>query len=179
LSDTTEIPIQNIYLGEATTPEVLQEVLRQTEMRIADQLAMSTAADQRAMTFAGLLMVVFVLMIDPSNNESGGALSKISIAFLFVSTMLSVYSAKPTRLYGGGSSSGELVKYLQPNYEGYAISGIISRNDKSILDNDLAVKRAAKVFNAALLFAFIAFAFIAVNYWFVVPTIDMTRGVDK
>ena len=178
MSDTSDTPINEVYLRDVSTAAVLQEVLRQSEMRIADQLAMSTAADQRAMTFAGLLMVVFVLLIDPSSQSDASIFPKIAMAFLFVATMLSVYSARPTRLYGGGSSSKDLVKYLKDDLEGYAISGIIHRNDKSILDNDVAVKRAAKNFNAALLMAFLAFALVAFDYWFLASETDLANGVQ-
>lgn len=179
MSDTSEPSIHVVYEPEASTSKVLQEVLRQSEMRISDQLAMSTSADQRAMTFAGLLMVVFVLLIDPSNQSGDGILPKIAMGFLFVATMLSVFSARPTRLYGGGSSSKDLVKYLKDSYEGYAVSAIIARNDISISDNDSAVKRAAGVFNAALLMAFLAFALLAINYWFLESTSDLTEEVEK
>mgnify|MGYP006898431937 FL=1 len=131
------------------------------------------------MTFAGLLMVVFVLLIDPSNRSDSSALPKAAMAFLFIATMLSVFSARPTRLYGGGSSSRELSKYLTSGYEGYALSGIISRNDQAIADNDVAVKRAAKVFSASLLMAFLAFALLAVDYWFLAEPLESTQGVSE
>ncbi len=158
-------PVESFYNRNATTSDVIREALRQTEMRIAEQVSMALAADQRAMTFAGLLMVVFVLLVGTSTTVTRGLLSDISVALLFASTLLSVYSAKPTRLYGTGSTSNSLLQYLSPDYAGYAVSGLIARNNESILKNDKAVKGAALIFRLALISAFFAFASVALEFW--------------
>ena len=161
----SNLPVESFYDRNATTSDVIREALRQTEMRIAEQVSMALAADQRAMTFAGLLMVVFVLLVGTTTAVTSGFLSDISVALLFASTLLSVYSAKPTRLYGTGSTSNALLQYLSPEYAGYAVSGLIARNNEAILKNDKAVKGAAFVFRLALISAFFAFASVALEFW--------------
>jgi hypothetical protein len=166
LFDISRSPIEHFHNRNANTTEVLLEVLRQGELRISDQLAMATAADQRAMTFAGLLLVVFALLVGGGVPSLGSVASDFSLVILLVAIFLCIYSAKPTRMFGVGSDSTELTRYLDDSLAGYAVSAIIARNDEAIGKNDTAVKRAARFFRAGMVLAGISFSLVAFDFMY-------------
>jgi hypothetical protein len=138
---------KDFYVSEYTSKEAALEVLRQTEKRIEEQIQLSTAADQRAMTFLGLLVVVLALLYDKSPSEDVTIVGKASYAMLLVAVGFCAYSARPTRFFGSGSSTGELRVYLNDLSAGYTLSGLLDRT----------VKKAAIYFRVGMLVALVAF----------------------
>lgn len=142
-----------LHLDSFGEEDAIKELLRQTERRIEDQLRFATAADQRAVAFAAVLIVVVGVF---AGNQAGSNFEWATVCVLvslICSICFAVYSAKPTRMYGSGSSSSSLTEYSTPERCGFLLSGIIERNDANIMDNDKALKRSALFFRFSLFFA--------------------------
>lgn len=164
MSDTGANPIESIYDEQTTASDALKEVLRQTETRITEQLSMAAAADQRAMTFAGLLLVVLALLLGEKVSFSG-VFPGIAVVLFITSIVLCAISARPARMYGSGSSSNQLRCYVADRYPGYLASALIARNDEAIAKNDRVVKRAAALFSSGMLVALLAFGILTLDYF--------------
>ena len=146
-----------VYDFDANTNTALQEIQRQTEIRIEEQLQMSTAADQRAMTFLGLLSVVLAIFYEKSSNIEVWSAEFFSFSLIFSAVAVCGYSAKPTRLYSRGASSDLFILYSKDDMAGYLTYDIFYKNDKAIAHNDRVVRRSARIFMFGMVLAGIAF----------------------
>jgi hypothetical protein len=84
----------------AAAPDVvLNEIIRQAEARLQAQLTAAIAADQRAMTFAGLLLAAAAAMIGTGLGASPDAKLTVPVFVtglgLFVSATLAIVAARP------------------------------------------------------------------------------------
>jgi hypothetical protein len=96
---------------ESASAKTLDEILREAEQRLEDQLTAGTAADQRAVTFAGLMATAVAAIITITAGLKGAD----RIATLAVGTGLSVaalaalWSARPTSWAFRGTSPTEWI----------------------------------------------------------------------
>jgi hypothetical protein len=78
---------------------VLEEIIREAEARLEAQLTAAVAADQRAMTFAGLMLAAAGAMIGAALGASpDGPLTAsvfVTALGLFISAVLAVLAARP------------------------------------------------------------------------------------
>ena len=85
---------------DSADPELLEEIISQGEKRLQAQLELGKAADQRAMTFAGLLFAGVAVLIALAFGNNASAIKRpelICVAAGFViSAALAGWSAKPS-----------------------------------------------------------------------------------
>ena len=133
----------------ATTPyvgadsEMLGQIIRQAEARLEAQLTAALGADQRAMTFAGLLMAAVGAMLGFSFSRATDPLVApiiaVSVGLIFAAA-LAAWSAQPTKWeYVGNVPSAWLsdIEDAVPVHMGMAqmadwYDGMIATNEEAI-----------------------------------------------
>lgn len=146
----TEQALYRVYIASYSTKEGIQEALRQTERHIEEQHRVVAAADQRAIAFSAVLMVVVGLLLD---DKAGARLDDYRawvIALYLFALALAVLSARPARLYGSGGPAATLATYVEKDSSGYLLSTLIRRNDKNIAHNERAIRVSTWIFRSAL-----------------------------
>lgn len=173
VSAMTDNPIYNRYVADYSEADALTEVLRQTERHLEEQHKLTTSADQRAVAFASVLMVVIGILLSNDGAASVDASQPFVIIGFLTAIGLAFYSAKPTRIFGSGANSPSLKNHVGERREGYLVSTLIERNDRNIAHNDKVLKRSALLFRTALIAA-LASTLILFSDW-----VDLTTLVQQ
>ena len=150
VSVMTEGPIYNRYIEQYSEVDALAEVLRQTERHLEEQHQLTTSADQRAVAFASVLMVVIGILLSNDGAASVDASKPFVIIGFLAAIGLAFYSAQPTRIYGSGANSASLNNHVGERREGYLVTTLIERNDRNIAHNDTVLKASALLFRLGL-----------------------------
>lgn len=146
LSSSAMMLHPNNYLSEYSKVHALQEVLRLTEKKLDSQLAVATAADQRAYAFCAVIFVVLAITVDFVAVDGARPVELLMLGSFGFSVFLAAFSAKSVRFYDSGASSQTFSQYLTDDGVGYIVAGLIDRNQQNIEDNDARIKRAARIF---------------------------------
>lgn len=154
-SAMSQHPLKDIHDSGYTQTGALLEVLRQSERHIDDQHKLASSADQRAIAFSAVIMVVMGLMIEGAGKPPFEA-SQYLLLFFLISVCVSLYSARPVKMFGSGSDGLSLADFLSKNQHGYIVGAMIERNDKNIAHNYRTMKRAGQLFSYAMLIALLA-----------------------
>ncbi|MEO0371702.1 MAG: hypothetical protein AAF231_09630 [Pseudomonadota bacterium] len=141
------------FLREYSKAQALSEALRLTEKKIDCQLAVATAADQRAYAFCAVIFVVLAITVDFVSQDGARIVELILLVFFGLSVALAAYSARPVRFYDPGATSETFANFLDEASVGYVIAGLIDRNQRNIIDNEAQIKRAARFFRFSLVLA--------------------------
>ena len=138
-----------------TLDEARREAIRQSERQLEAQQALASAADQRAVAFCAILIVVVALVIQSMEADGATNLETIALTLFIISAVLAAFSAKPTRFYGSGGSVTGFKPYLNEHYFDRIPDQIGERNDEHLKLNDAAIKRSALFFKLSLATAFL------------------------
>lgn len=130
--------------------DALKEVLRQTERHLEEQHQLTTSADQRAVAFASVLMVVIGIFFSNDGAAKVDSSRPIVILGFLAAIGLALYSARPTRIFGSGGDSTSLNNYVGERREGYLLATLIERNDRNIAHNESVLKASALQFRLGL-----------------------------
>lgn len=132
----------------AAPVEVLGEIIREAEARLQAQLTAAVAADQRAMTFAGLMLAAAAAMIGAVLGASPDATITVPIFAtalgLFGSSILAAIGARPVQWDFVGNSPRSWVSSVANGQSLQA--GLADMADfyaDMIDDNETAIARAA------------------------------------
>ncbi len=161
------------YFRDYTEFDAEKEVLRQTERHLEDQQRLTSSADQRAVAFAAVQMVVIGILLGNDTAKSIEASRVAVVSLLIVSVSFAIYSAKPTRVYGSGSNANALDNYRISPSHGYLLATLIDRNERNIQHNDSVLKRSAGVFRVALLASLLSVAIMMVDW---MDLLEMVSG---
>jgi predicted permease len=140
-------------LKRVSEQDALVEALRQTERHLEEQHTLTTAADQRAVAFASVMIVVLGILLGNEDAQSIDASKGYVIFGFLVSIALAFFSARPTRIFGSGGNGDSLKDFIGARAEGYLLSTLIERNDRNIAHNDKVLRASAMVFRVALAIA--------------------------
>ena len=167
----TKLPIQEQYLSEFSQEVALKEALRQTELHIDQQQRLTGSADQRAIAFSTVAIVVVGLLL--TKDSVSGVTSSLPyvVVLLFLSIGFAVYSARPQRIFGSGGDLSSLSNHLQGTGKGYLIATLIERNDRNIRHNFRVLHSSAKIFRFAMFLACLA-AVLLIADWLIVGQAD-------
>lgn len=127
--------------------KLIEEVISQSEKRMQAQLDLAKAADQRALTFAGLLfagVAVLIALISAERTDNAIKPGLIGVAFGFVvAAALAAWSARPVPWHAVGNepasyeediSAGKTFEQTRPetamNYQ-----KLIRHNEKVLAGN--------------------------------------------
>jgi hypothetical protein len=132
----------------AAPAEVLGEIIREAEARLQAQLTAAVAADQRAMTFAGLLLAAAAAMIGAVLGASPNATITVPIFAtalgLFASAIFAVAAARPVYWDFVGNTPTSWVRSIA---DGQSLQGALADMAdfyaEMIEENENAIARAA------------------------------------
>jgi hypothetical protein len=132
----------------AASEDFLAEIIRQAEDRLSAQLTAAVAADQRAMTFAGLAMAAAGALIGAAlgaaNNSSLAAPIFVTAAGLLISAFFAVLSARPVPWdYVGNSPSSRLNDIADGTTLHESLAQMAQFYDEMISENEIAISGAA------------------------------------
>lgn len=84
----------------------LTEILRQAESRLGSQLSVGIAADQRAMTFAGILSAIAAALVAYGAEKGAGISLIVMTALLLLGAASAAWAARPIpwSIYGTAPS---------------------------------------------------------------------------
>jgi hypothetical protein len=88
----------------------LDEIVRQAESRLAAQLTVGVAADQRAMTLAGILAALAAALVAFGAEKGISASIAIMIGFLLISVLLALIAAQPVAWATVGNSPANWIE---------------------------------------------------------------------
>jgi hypothetical protein len=132
----------------AATDKMLAEIVREAEARLQAQLTAAIAADQRAMTFAGLMVAAAAAMIGAAlgvSREADVTLPTIVTGlFLFAAAVLAVVAARPVAWDFTGNTPSAWVKSIADGDSLHtALSDMASFYAEMIEANEIAIANAA------------------------------------
>lgn len=137
------------------TPDKLDEIIRLGEARLAAQLTLGVAADQRAMTFASFLAAVEGVVIATYVAIKPSGLTKWSLLAMMIgfglATLMALWAAKPVAWDIPGSRPGNWLQDIEQGdtlHNGRAfMAGFM---DEMILDNDNTLSANARSIRISL-----------------------------
>jgi hypothetical protein len=138
-----------------TLDEARREAVRQSERRLEAQQSMAASADQRAIAFCAVVVVIVAILLDDLSASQHTLADWLVIWFLTAAGTLAIFSASPVRFYGVGGSVSGFRNYLTEQDCDKMLEAIGKRNDDYIKENDKRIKRSTWAFRFALTFAFI------------------------
>ncbi|WP_156348860.1 hypothetical protein [Sphingomonas sp. Leaf230] len=159
----------NLY--ESASPEMLAEIVREAESLLDEQRTVAVAADQRAVTFAGLLVAAIGAMLGAVASLGGHA----PVAIVAVATILSVaaglalWSARPTGWKFRGNAPSQWTRDIIGERDMHASMAEMAMNyDVAWALNDKAIGSAARAMRSSMLLtALSVVAALAWSWWFV------------
>lgn len=141
------------YLFEYNKRDVLEEVLRKTEKRLDAQLAVATAADQRAYAFCAVIFVVLAIAIGSVDGVNPQPIEVVYLVHFLIAACLAAWSGRPVDIGNCGVRSKTLANYRSDASCGYLPAALIDRNDFLIDHNNKIIVRSARIFYLALFFS--------------------------
>jgi len=151
-------------LFESASVEMLAEIIREAESRMSAQQAAASAADQRALTFAGLLAAgatAFISQLSPHHNAAFW-INVVVTVLLISAALLALCSARPTPWGFVGSEPGQWIDDIverRPMHIVFAEQA--SHYDGAIRRNDRHMKLAGNTMKTSMVLTAIAL-FVAI-----------------
>lgn len=170
----------------ALDEEILKEVVREGEAMLAAQLSVATAADQRAMTFAGLLIAaataatggVVALILTANPNWTAALIGAFYAIFALVAAGFAIWSAKPNDFSfpGNEPSSWHPEQWLagkngphnlkQARVEqAVTLQSQIGKNKATLALNAARMRKAVAIGFTSTVVAAVAILFWGVSQW--------------
>ncbi|KZE14078.1 MULTISPECIES: hypothetical protein [Sphingomonas] len=143
----------NIDLYESADDATLSEISRHAESLLASQLQTAIAADQRALTFSGLLVAGVAAIIAVAAGTSRPALPLVLMATLLgLAAVCSLWSARPTRWFFVGTAPVNWEADLTDPEKTLRRSKaeMVAHYDSGLYQNAEAIRHAAWAMRSAL-----------------------------
>lgn len=147
-------------------PGVLTEVVREAELYLSAQLQTAIAADQRASTFVGVVVTAAVaaaggaatvaLGREPISVAGGAGLASAALC-LVIAAVLAALSLRPSRWDFPGNWPSEWKNDIEAGRPlDLCLFDMADHYDDMLSKNDVVMKKAAKLFSAAIFCAIAA-----------------------
>jgi hypothetical protein len=161
---------------ESADEATLQEIARQAEVYLDAQLVSATAADARALTFAGLIMAANVILVGASYSLVTMEKPNVFLAWtcvglvaaLFISSFIAVLSARSVKWgFGGGRPETWRSDALAKKTLMQTLPEQCQNYDEHISENATTMRTNSQMFNAATTVALTASAIAGLlyTYW--------------
>lgn len=151
--------VENPY--ESATEEMLAEIIREAESLLDEQLSAAIAADQRALTFAGLLVAAIGALIGAIASLGGKAswpMTAIATS-LAVAATFALWSARPTSWRWRGNDPHRWLPDIARKRNMHdCMAEMAAHYDSAAAANNLAMERAAMAMRASLLLTAVTLA---------------------
>lgn len=138
---------------ESTDGETLAEIMREAESLFAAQLQAAIAADQRALTFSGLLVAGVGALVAITGSAARPAFPIVLIATLLgLAACAALWSARPTKWFFAGTEPSQWKADLENKTKTLHSSkaDLIAHYDAHILLNRTAMKHASMAMRGSL-----------------------------
>jgi len=159
----------NLY--ESASPEMLAEIIREAESILDEQRTVAIAADQRAVTFAGLLVAAIGAMTGAIASLGGRApLAIVAVAtVLSIAASLALWSARPTAWrFRGNAPSQWTVDVIGERDLHSSMAEMAAHYDAAWSVNNRSICRAAWAMRASLIATGTGlFTALIWSWWFV------------
>lgn len=148
--------------------DILQEILRESELKLAAQLQSGLAADQRAFTYLGFIVVIvvvivgaaFSLQIDKPTNTALSVICLLLSGGFFTSCIYLYKSAKPVDWYFAGNEPNKWLEDIENKITlHHALAAQCGYYDKCLTENNRSLVNASQNFENATLIFVITVAF--------------------
>lgn len=156
--------------ADATT---LAEIIRQAESRLAGQLQAAIAADQRALTFSGLLVASIAALAAVVGTAKDPPLPAVLVATLLgLGAAAALWSARPTRWWFAGTEPFQWLPDLtDPAKRLHAsMAEMAAHYDAALHCNSRSMRRAAWAMRISL--GLTALSLLVVITWAWVKTLS-------
>jgi hypothetical protein len=145
----------------AARDEVLAEIIREAEARLQAQLTAAVAADQRAMTFAGLMLAAAAAMIGAAIGASPNTPLTVPIFVtalgLFASAVVAVIAARPIGWdFVGNTPKSWISDVAKSQSLQAALADMANFYAEMIDDNEKAIAGAASWIRLSMLGALVS-----------------------
>lgn len=132
------------------------EAYRLSERKLEMQFTSALAADQRALSIAGLTVAAAAILAGLAANAENAIVMLLGAACLVVSAFLAWHSARPQRFHTPGAEFADLQDDIKEkvSYE-TLITQIGGFNDKHTRDNDKKMRFNSNLMRAAFIMAII------------------------
>jgi hypothetical protein len=128
--------------------DMLAEIIREAEARLAAQLTVAIVADQRAMTFAGLMLAAAAALTGTALGAGSAAALAVPVVLaglgLFVAAALAVIAARPVDWdYVGNEPSAWIVDISPPARLKPSTAAMADHYDGMIKGNEVTIAASA------------------------------------
>ena len=143
---------------ERSSPEMLAEIIRQAEARLNAQLTTGVAADQRAMTFASLLLATAIVLFAAALATTLPWLRLVILlsvgAGLTIAASMAIWSAQPSDWdYVGNVPSQWLTDVTEGKTLHVSMAETATWYDEMIAGNEVVIASAATIMRRAMFLA--------------------------
>jgi hypothetical protein len=138
--------------------KLILEANRLAELQLTSQVEVMLASDQRATTFAGIMMAAVVVIAQRSESDLSFWNDDLGLILLGLSAGLAALSARSIRVYVPGNAFSSFHEDIQNKRE----MGLVLRDLGKIYDecsesNKAKMRSNARLFNAALYLGILGF----------------------
>lgn len=140
---------------------VIDEAYRLSEQRLQSQLQAALAADQRAMSAAGMLVAAAAVITALAEHAASSWSMLVGAVGLSVAALLAWYSARPQNFYMPGALFGDLAEDIERKATLSQVKRELGAfNDKHAGKNSEAMDRSANQMALAFLLAVFSVIFV-------------------
>ncbi|NQY59921.1 hypothetical protein [Cognatishimia sp.] len=137
--------------------QLILEAYRRSEARLSAQQQLAIAADQRAVTFAGIIFAAAMVLTGiVANSDDAGSLI-FTVILLLVSAFCSAWSALPADFGVVGGRYDDMEEDIHSDSNSLKVlEEIGAHNDEHIRDNDIIMNGNGTMMKTSFFFAVIA-----------------------
>lgn len=149
-------------MKDNTTLPLIEEAYRLSEQRLQSQFSAALAADQRAMTAAGMLIAAAAILTALADNASASWAMIVGAAGLALAALLAWFSARPQDFYAPGALFEDLAEDIACRASLAVVRSDLGKfNDKHARQNARAMDRSANMMSFAFVIALASVFFVA------------------
>ncbi len=141
--------------------ELIDEGFRLAEKNLDSQISLALAADQRSITFCGILIAAIAIATSVNGGSAQSVIPSLGIVLLGISAGISAYSARPVKVFPSGYEISGIEEDLAENRSPSATRLDLAKEfEKSSRHNREVIKKNARAFKWALITSCMGFGLL-------------------
>ena len=148
----------NSVVNSENKDSLLREATRLAELSLTAQVDLMLAADQRATTFAGIMIATVAIIAQDIGKVPDALSDDLGLILLGVSAALAAYSARSVKIHIGGNSFSSFAEELKSNRDlALLLRDLGEIYDQCSAKNRTTMKRNSIFFNTSLYIGILGF----------------------
>ncbi|OYU18709.1 MAG: hypothetical protein CFE34_09090 [Rhodobacteraceae bacterium PARR1] len=150
--------VRDSVVNSENKESLLREATRLAELSLTAQVDLMLAADQRATTFAGIMIATVAIIAQDIGKVPDALSDDLGLILLGVSAALAAYSARSVKIHIGGNSFSSFAEELKSNRDlALLLRDLGEIYDQCSAKNRTTMKRNSNFFNTSLYIGILGF----------------------